>query len=123
MRRSATRGLVSFAALLTLLLAGAALADQNASSGAVSITLPPDAKQFAPGPGQALANANCTECHAADYVYMQPPLTKTQWAAEVTKMKAAFGASIPDDAIGPLVDYLVQQNGKQYSANPLDASL
>jgi hypothetical protein len=51
-------------------------------------------------------------CHAADYVYMQPPLTKSQWTAEVMKMKTAYGAAIPDDAVDPLVTYLVGQNGK-----------
>jgi len=93
--------------MASLAVIGVALADDI-----VSIQLPPDAKQFGPGPGQALAQANCTVCHAADYVYMQPPLTKAQWTAEVTKMKTAYGATIPDDAVDPLIAYLVGQNGK-----------
>jgi len=94
--------------LLGLTVGGVALADS-----VVTVQLPPDAKQFGPGPGQALAQANCTVCHAADYVYTQPPLTKNQWNAEVLKMRTAYGAAIPDDAVDPLVAYLVGQNGKQ----------
>jgi mono/diheme cytochrome c family protein len=103
------------AGVTSLPLAGGsgARADVNSPSGVVSITLPPDARQFGAGPGQSLAVSNCTFCHAADYVYTQPPLTQAQWTAEVVKMKVAFGATIPDDVVGPLVAYLVQQNGKQ----------
>jgi len=78
----------------------------------VSITLPPDARQFGPGPGQSVAQANCTICHAADYVYMQPPLTDVQWRAEVVKMKSVYGAPLNDSAVDTLVTYLVRQNGK-----------
>lgn len=94
-------------------LASLAYAGVAAAADTVSVTLPRDARQFGPGPGQALATANCTPCHAADYVYMQPPLTKDQWRAEVLKMKNAYGAVIPDDTVDPLVAYLVTQNGKQ----------
>ena len=94
--------------LTGLVLVAVAFADSN-----VAITLPPDAMQFGPGQGQALALANCTICHAADYVYMQPPLNKAQWMAEVLKMKTAFHANIPDEAVDPLVAYLLTQNGRQ----------
>jgi mono/diheme cytochrome c family protein len=95
------------ALLVSLIVTGVALADET-----VTIVLPPDAQQFRPGPGQALAQANCIACHAADYVYVQPPLTRSQWNAEVLKMRTAYGAKIPDDAVDPLVAYLVSQNGK-----------
>ena len=72
------RTLAIAAIFATFVLAAVALADPSASTSVVSITLPlNDAKQFGPGPGQALAKANCTVCHAADYVYMQPPLTQS----------------------------------------------
>jgi mono/diheme cytochrome c family protein len=79
----------------------------------VSITLPPDAQSFAAGAGQSVAQANCTICHAADYVYMQPPLTDVQWRAEVMKMKNAYGAPLNDADVETLVAYLVGQNGKK----------
>jgi sulfite dehydrogenase (cytochrome) subunit B len=86
-------------------------ADSN-PSGAVTITLPAPNNAFKPGPNVALAQSKCVICHSADYVYTQPPLTKKQWTAEVTKMQKTYGAPISDDDVGLLVDYLMSQNGK-----------
>jgi mono/diheme cytochrome c family protein len=95
-------------------VAFATFARASASDNApVSITLPPDAQTFGPGAGQSVAQANCTICHAADYVYMQPPLTEVQWRAEVMKMKTAYGAPLNDGDVETLVAYLVGQNGKK----------
>jgi mono/diheme cytochrome c family protein len=92
----------------------ATFARASASDNApVSIALPPDAQTFGPGAGQSVAQANCTICHAADYVYMQPPLTEVQWRAEVMKMKTAYGAPLNDGDVETLVTYLVGQNGKK----------
>jgi cbb3-type cytochrome c oxidase subunit III len=44
---------------------------------------------------------------------MQPPHSKKTWTKIVKKMKSAFGCSIPDDQIPPLVKYLVGQNDIQ----------
>jgi hypothetical protein len=82
------------------------------STGTVSVTLPPPNVQLNPGPNLALAQGKCLICHSADYIYTQPPLTAKQWTAEVTKMQKAYGAPIADADIGPLVDYLMSQNGK-----------
>ncbi len=99
------------------LFAAVALATFARASGSasapVSVTLPPDAQSFGPGAGQSVAQANCTICHAADYVYMQPPLTDVQWRAEVMKMKTAYGAPLNDADVDTLVAYLVGQNGKK----------
>lgn len=102
----------AIAAAAALGVARVAGASDNGAAP-VSITLPPDARQFGPGPGQSVAQANCTICHAADYVYMQPPLTDVQWRAEVVKMKSVYGAPLNDSAVDTLVTYLVSQNGKQ----------
>jgi mono/diheme cytochrome c family protein len=91
----------------------ASSARSDTAGAAVTITLPPDARSFGPGPGQSIAQANCTICHAADYVYTQPPLTADQWRAEVMKMQKAYGASIDPSAVDALVQYLVGQNGKR----------
>jgi mono/diheme cytochrome c family protein len=91
----------------------ATFARASSDSAPVSITLPPDAQSFGPGAGQSVAQANCTICHAADYVYMQPPLTDGQWRAEVVKMKTAYGAPLNDANVDILVAYLVAQNGKK----------
>jgi hypothetical protein len=41
----------------------------------------------------------------------QPPLTVDEWRAEITKMKAPFGAPIPADQI-ELADYLGTVDGR-----------
>lgn len=84
----------------------------GASYGTVSIKFPPETIKFKPGPGMEIANANCSTCHSAAYVYTQPRLTKAQWTAEVNKMKGVYGAPIADADVAPIADYLVTQNGK-----------
>jgi sulfite dehydrogenase (cytochrome) subunit B len=103
------RKLVVIAALaIFLAIAGVAAA----SNGAKSIALPAPDETFRDGPGADVVRANCTACHSSDYIYMQPRLTRTQWTAEVTKMRRAYGATIPDEAVQAIVDYLVAQNGR-----------
>ena len=78
----------------------------------VTIQIPPGTVQFKPGPNIGVAQANCLVCHNADYVYNQPALTRTQWTAEVNKMRAVYKANIADDDVPKIVDYLMSQNGK-----------
>jgi hypothetical protein len=81
--------------------------------GNATISLPGDAGMaFKPGPGSNLAQAHCLACHSSAYVSTQPVLTRAQWTAEVNKMRTAYGAPIPDDAVPGLVDYLTAQYGK-----------
>jgi hypothetical protein len=103
---------VFFCCALFALLAVAMTRADTSPSGSVTITLPPPNNTFKDGPNVALAQGKCLACHSADYVYTQPPLTMKQWTAEVTKMRKVFGASIGDDDIAPLVEYLMSQNGK-----------
>lgn len=44
-------------------------------------------------------------------VLNQPAMTKTQWQAEVDKMRLAFKAPIDAEDVGPIVDYLVSIKG------------
>lgn len=78
----------------------------------VSIDLPQDRVQFKPGPGAQAAQTYCVTCHSAQYVYMQPPLTRAQWEGTVNKMRKVFGAPLPEDQVKTVVDYLMTQNGK-----------
>ena len=87
-----------------------ALATRADSNG--TITLPPPNNQLKDGPNLALAQSKCLVCHSADYIYTQPPLTRAQWTAEVTKMQKVYAAPIADADIPLLVDYLMSQNGK-----------
>ncbi len=110
--------------LLAALLAGSLLsltavaiwtpanAQAATARGPVSITLPEDAQEFGNGPHLSDAQGFCIGCHSADYVYMQPPLTRTEWHAEVVKMKAVYHCPIEDNRVEAIVDYLMSQRGE-----------
>ena len=106
MKRLTILSLTAFAAFLAAGIV-ATRADTNST-----ISLPPPNNALKDGPNVALAQTKCLICHSADYIYMQPPLTRKQWTAEVTKMQKTFGAPIADADIASLVDYLMSQNGK-----------
>jgi mono/diheme cytochrome c family protein len=95
---------LGFAVMLALVAAGFPKSQ--------SIALPPGTIQFKPGPNLGIVQANCLVCHNADYIYFQPALTRAQWTAEVNKMRAAYKATIADDDVPKIVDYLMSQNGK-----------
>jgi hypothetical protein len=59
-----------------------------------------------PGEGKAEVEGYCSMCHSTRYITMQPPLPAAAWEAEVTKMRNAFGATIPDEAASKIVGYL-----------------
>ena len=88
---------------------------------ALAITLPIENVRLAdsPLPGAALATALCHTCHAAEYVLYQPPTSpRTYWQATVPKMQKTFAAPIPDDAVTPIVDYLVTLYGVENPPAP-----
>lgn len=92
---------------------GLALASQCAAATAftlksLDVELPDSDRQFPPGPGAAVINANCLACHSADMVLNQPALSKTAWTAEVTKMIKVYKAPIAAQDIGPIIDYLTR---------------
>lgn len=94
------------------LLANSTLLAAEAPSE-VKIDLPAENARLKPGPGVDTAGRYCMICHSVDYIYMQPPLTKDQWHAEVMKMKKVFGAPVPDEDVETIVNYLMSQNGKK----------
>ena len=87
----------------------------NASAASkVSITMPGDLSfQFKTGAGSLAATTYCLTCHSSAYVSTQPVLDKAHWEAEVTKMRKAYGAPIPDTAAETIVDYLTATYGKK----------
>lgn len=112
LRHPRTRCLTSTPAVIVALTALASLAPLP--SRALEITLPVEKVRLAdsPLPGAALASALCYTCHSAEYVLYQPPTSpRTYWQATVTKMQKTFNAPIPDDAVAPIVDYLVKLYG------------
>ena len=80
------------------------------------IQLPPDAVQLEPSPlpGYAKAQANCTMCHSAEYMRMQPPTAaRPYWDAMVHRMKAVFKAPVADEDMPEIVDYLARTYGNE----------
>ncbi len=105
---------VGIATILAVVMALAAFPAVAADdSTVVTIDLPVETARLQPGPGVEVATAACMVCHSVDYIYMQPPLTKDQWRAEVGKMKHVFGAPFPEQDIDTIVTYLMSQNGRQ----------
>jgi cytochrome c5 len=58
------------------------------------------------GEGKDLVESYCNACHSTRYITMQPPLTRDQWTAEVTKMVKVYGIEIPDNDQPKIVQYL-----------------
>jgi mono/diheme cytochrome c family protein len=65
-----------------------------------------------PGAGDDLTGAYCNACHTSNYIVMNSPfLTASEWKAEVTKMRGAYGAPIDDDTATKIEAYLGSQYG------------
>ena len=96
-----------------LVVSSCALAPLAATAGILKIQLPPETHSFKPGPGSELANGQCLVCHSVDYVVMQPPFSRAVWTAEVKKMADKYGAQLPADQVGPIIDYLVRTYGNE----------
>ena len=65
-----------------------------------------------PGEGVDTVQNNGAACHSLDYVLMNSPFMDAKtWTAEVTKMKAAFGADINDTDAKVIADYLTKNYG------------
>ena len=80
-------------------------------AGSVSYKLPEETAAFKPGPNLEVVQSNCTGCHSADYIQIQPRGPKFKrdfWQAEVTKMIKVYGAPINEADIGKILDYLAQ---------------
>ena len=95
----------------SLLAAGALAALSPGATNAASrvYTLPNETAAFRPGPNLEVVQNNCTACHSADYINIQPrgpKFKKDFWQAEVMKMIKVYGAPIDEADIGKIVDYL-----------------
>jgi len=81
----------------------------------MKIELPRETETFKPGNGFEIANAQCLICHSADYVAIQPPMSRAFWKSSVQKMQQKYGAIIPEEQVEPLVVYLVKNYGTEKS--------
>lgn len=86
------------------------------SLASTTIALPTDEPQL-PGAGTEIITNNCTACHSAEMIRMQPPLDAKTWGAEVVKMRTVFHAAIDakDDAaiVAALLALPTQQKVRQ----------
>ena len=63
-------------------------------------------------PGYETFKTNCTSCHSARYIQMQPEFPEKTWTTIVTKMQKSFGAPVTDSSAKEIVKYLVAIKGK-----------
>lgn len=115
-RRSSLRGRSAISGTAPALVLTALAALVAPCARAIEITLPAETIRLtaSPLPGAALATTLCYTCHSAEYTVYQPATSpRTYWKATVVKMQKVFGAPIPDTAIDPLTDYLVQTYGAE----------
>src|SRR6185295_11759663 len=93
------------------LMATSTTAAWLAFAAPVKIELPRETETFKPGNGFEIANAHCLICHSADYVAIQPPLSRAFWKSSVQKMQQKYGATIPEEQVEPLIEYLTRNYG------------
>jgi mono/diheme cytochrome c family protein len=84
-----------------------------------SITLPHFEPDLPVEPGRREFIAGCASCHSPRYITMQPPFTRHQWEATVSKMAKAYGAPIDEEQVRAIVDYLetIDGTGTQAAAS------
>ena len=74
--------------------------------------LPEEKIAFKSAPGADIAQASCIMCHSHEYITTQPPLTRDQWKASITKMQQKYGAPVATNNVDALLDYLVKNYGR-----------
>jgi sulfite dehydrogenase len=99
-----------FAATLRL-LALAVFLFMGLRGFALEIQLPPETATFKQDAGAEIANGQCLTCHSVEYVVMQPPMPRAFWKSSVQKMQQKYGATIPEEQVEPVVDYLTRNYG------------
>ena len=91
--------------------AAPAMAANSVSVGGFALTslnveLPESDREFPPGPGMEVAQANCAACHSVGMVLNQPALSHVTWETEVHKMVAVYKAPVSDEDAKTIVAYL-----------------
>jgi hypothetical protein len=84
----------------------------------VKIVLPAETASFLTNPGAEYAMGQCLQCHSAEYISTQPPLNRDAWKASIEKMRKKYGAMVPAETEGALLDYLVSTYGKNSASSP-----
>ena len=72
----------------------------------------PDSGSLFPEDAKADAiNNNCLACHSAEMILTQPHLSRSQWQAEVDKMRNVYKAPVAAADIPAIVGYLSAIDG------------
>jgi cytochrome c5 len=74
------------------------------------IYLPAHGRAFSGDPQASVANTYCLMCHSGGMVMTQPPLTLSQWQAELRKMIKTYGCPLPQSDVDKLAQFMVQSN-------------
>ena len=109
--RAAARIAVSMATISSAWAQPAAITANGITLKSVSVNLPFGDKNFSGGKSADAINGNCLPCHSAEMLLNHPPLTRAQWQAEVTKMRAIYKAPIADTDVPAIVNYLSASPG------------
>ena len=107
--------------LALLLASNAAMAKTHkgraapAMAGEVAtIDLPPGDDVLPDRPNAEAVDRNCLSCHSSETILNQPALSRDIWAAEIDKMRTAFGAQISSDSDDAILAYLTTINGVRH---------
>ena len=86
--------------------AASTVAGSGITLKSLSVELPDSDREFPPGPGVEVVQANCAACHSTGMVLNQPALSHATWEAEVHKMVAVYKAPVSDEDAKTIVAYL-----------------
>jgi hypothetical protein len=78
----------------------------------VSLDFPDPGRLFPGGEAADAINNNCLACHSAGMVLNQPSLSRSQWQAEVDKMRNVYRAPVAPDDVAAIVNYLADHSGE-----------
>jgi len=105
--------LLFFLCALLLISCGGAGSKRVHAIAATAPNLKEVTTKLPQAPGYQTYISNCTICHSASYVQMQPELPQKTWAAIVTKMQKIFGAPVSDSSAQVIIQYLATIKGKR----------
>ncbi len=97
---------LAIALLLAQICAPAGSAPPSLPMKPLNVHLPVSTEVFPAGEGASIANSQCLICHSAEMVTFQPKRTQKQWTETINKMRAAYGAPIPEEQVDALAVYL-----------------
>jgi hypothetical protein len=78
----------------------------------ITVDLPAGDSLFPGGSNADAVNNNCLACHSADMVLNQPPLPRSTWESEVSKMIKVYKAPVDETDVPAIVDYVVRTMDK-----------